>query len=252
MYRFFVLAIMVAMVFSLASCEKTNAPLFRDVVDVIDDEDLPMPPPIIERSHIYESDQLAVLLPFYGADMVKLVGSLADEMGNPEEVLLTVQNGSLIERNPDWFERNVERFFLILVDGQGAGGTLYDFYWVAPDYSISEHIKEFKKLPPPSILGTEVNVTNSLSILFEASREVMYFPGLEHRTRVNGVAYTQWAVWAGESDDVWDVTFGEHGPGQSAVDISHVIMTEFGDYEIRGEGIDIPYGDIGVPYNFIE
>ena len=251
MYRFFVLTITALMVFGLASCEKTNVSL-RDVVDVIDDEDLPAPPHIIEHSHIYESDQLAVLFPFYGADMVKLVKNIADEMGNPEEVLLTVQNGSLIERNPAWFERNVERFFLIPVDDQGAGGTFYDFYWTAPDYSLSAHIKEFNKLPPLTIIGTEISVTNSLQILFESPREVMYFPGLEHRTRVNGVAYTQWAVWSGEGDDVWHVTFGEHGSGQSAVDISHVIMTEFGDYEIRGEGIDIPYGDIGVPYNLIK
>ena len=243
-------------IFLVAGCDRIN-PVQSDAGW----GGIPRVSPVIERSHIYESDRLTVSLSPEIAT-VKLVASIADEMGNPEVVLLTVQNPSDIERDPSWFENDVERFFLIPDDpADRRGGLFYDFYWVSPSYSLEDHISAFQDLPAPIIFGagSDLSVTGTLRIYFKTSREAMRFPGLRHRTRIHSAdrtdAYTQWAVWSTLSsavDDVWSVTFGDHAPGNSSIDISRVILTEHGDYEIPGEGIDVPYGFIGRPYNLIE
>lgn len=257
-----VLFLVFLMIGGIFGCDRVNSVVAPEVVG--DPDGIGYPPRIIERSHIYESDQLHILLPLRPGevDMVKVVGQLADEAGNPEVVLLTVKNGSLINRNPDWFdagavELGVKRFFLIPENQV----QFIDFYWTSPSYSLEQHIKEFHGLPAPAIVGTEISVTGSLEILFESSRDVMMFRGLETRTRIADVSglvgieteYTQWAVSSNGLGNEWHVTFGEHySPGTSTVILSHVLMTEIGDFEVQGEEIDIPYGGISNPYSLIE
>ena len=131
------------------------------------------------------------------------------------------------------------------------------FYWMSPEHTLSEYIKEFQTVPAPMITGFEVDRTNSISIFFERSAESKNFP-VEHKTRISSdeqmQEYVQWATWSTKSTpekEIWRVSFAEYVPGSSAVTISSILMTEMGDYEIPSNTISIPY-KISDPFNFIE
>ncbi len=209
----------------------------------------------IERSHIYESDQLMIPEHMGTVDMME---RFADESGNPEIVILTAQGGTLIQREPEWFSKGekIKRFYLAVANVNDIkSGLVYDFYWTSPEYTLGEHVEEFKKIPAPGIHGFAINeYTDGIDIYFERSDESRRTLGLKHRTSVNDATYTQWATWSskGNMKSVWSIYFGKYVPGGSSeITIAAVLMTEIGDYEISSNTLSIPY-EVGEPYNVIE
>ena len=215
--------------------------------------------PKIEREHVYESEHLTVSLPG-NVDTVELLGQLANEDGDPDVVLLVVQNNTRIRRDPLWFsdDQEVESFVL-----RALGESDFRvFYWMSPEYTLSEYIEEFQKLPAPIITDFELFETehhDSISILFERSIKSKDFYPLNYKTKVvsneQPREYIQWAVWASDGStpgkEVWNISFDEFAPGNSAITVSSILMTEVGNYEIPSNTISIPY-EISDPYNLIE
>ena len=216
--------------------------------------------PIVERSHFYESDQLRVVLPG-DIDRVQIMERVADEFGNPDVVLLEVENGGVIHRDPSWFSEGQKIRIFIIEEMHSWGATFLKFYWLSPEYCLSEHIEEFKKLPAPVLLDFEISEygTPSISFFFERAEESTEFWGVQHKTRVGAGEYVQWAVWSTRSNEltngkeIWDVSFTHPlpTPEGNVISISAVLLTEFGDYEISSDVMTVPYS-VERPFNFVE
>lgn len=250
--RYFVSFVLVVMVMiGISACERAQ----QVVNPVLPQEQEDVVPVVIERSHIYESDLLVVSLPGT-VGTVTLVEHLADELGNPEIILLTVQNGTTIHRDPSWFSENQEiKWFALKAPGVKWG--FRPFYWMAPGYTLEEYAEKFRKISPPIVEDFEIYNLKHISgieIFFEQQIDSMRIPGLEHKTRINSDEYVQIGVWSTRSTkqkDIWSVSFTDYAPGSSVVSVSAILMTERGDYEVPSNTITIPH-KISGPVNFIE
>ncbi len=242
----------VAILFALAGCERS-----KSTQDAATDTSAI---PVIEESHFYESDQLRVVLPG-DIDTIKILEKASDELGNPDVVLLEAENGGVIHRDPSWFSEGQKVRFFIIKEIRSWGAASLTFYWLSPEHSLSEHVEEFKKLPPPALSGFEIFKygTSIIVFSFERSKESTEFLGVRHKTRIGTDEYVQGAVWSTKSNEltdgkeVWDVFLTDPLSAfeDNVVSISAVLMTELGDYELPSETMMIPY-DVGRPYNSIE
>ena len=257
MRQFFVLFGIFVLLAMVVGCDRVSNPVQQLDDNILGgDGVIPMPPSIIESSHVYENSSLLVSIPGYDG-MVKLVEQFADESGAPEIVLLTVDNNSVIQRDSLWFsEVQMVKWFAIEPVDHHPG--FIPFYWLSGHHTIEEYAEDFLEIEAPVIIDHEIRVSGSLTVFFERSEASAEFAGLRHRTRIGrgGPVYTQWAVWSTRSTEekgVWGVSFTN--PVRSLdgvpVTISSVLMTEAGDYEIHSNEVLLPY-TVGQPFNLIE
>ena len=212
---------------------------------------------IIRPSHIYESAQLSYALP-PGNATVQLTQDTGKPLGgHPDDLLWERQASGVItfERDSAWFtpEQRIKWFALeIHTDDDGRVDEWVPFYWIAPNYTLPEYIKDFRRVSEPTYESFETS-TNSIELLFEEPFGNM--SGVFYKTKVDDSKHIQWGIWSTESTEekiIYGVSFKGYTSGSSVIEISPILMTEFGVYEGTSTGeVTIPHAITGTPYNLL-